>query len=118
MSDTSFTFQGPEPLKEALRWALEMMEMYEDRLMEFGDPAHLVRSETHEAARGAAQALLATDPKEETELVRIKSRLIEFEDELADSRDPGDQFQVGYYVHHEDVRWLVETVERYRRNGA
>jgi hypothetical protein len=49
-------------------------------------------------------------------LEKIKAKLTEFLDELAESDDLGDQFQVGYYVHHKEVEWLVERVEKLERD--
>jgi hypothetical protein len=49
--------------------------------------------------------------KKKNRLGHIRKRLDEFEAELAKSDDPGDQFQVGYYVHHEHVRWLLDLAE-------
>jgi len=41
-------------------------------------------------------------------LDKIRAGLDEFDAELKYSGCLGDQFQVGYYVHAEDVRWLLE----------
>jgi hypothetical protein len=50
-------FLGKDETKTALKWALEMMEMYEGRLVELGDPTELVHSEVHERARARAKEL-------------------------------------------------------------
>ncbi len=47
-------------------------------------------------------------------LQKIKQRLAEFEAELQTSNEDLDQFQVGYYVHHTDIRWLLAVVEDIR----
>lgn len=39
---------------------------------------------------------------------KIGDRLDEFFAELKESENIGDQFQVGYYVHAEEVRWLLD----------
>lgn len=60
-----------------LAWVLDMMEMYESRLIEtFGDPAHLVHSLIHEDARKKAKDSMTDNPGQHLldELKALKER--------------------------------------------
>lgn len=52
------TDQAVVDLAATLAWAIDIMEMYEQRLVTFGDPPELVCSRVHVAAKANARSLI------------------------------------------------------------
>jgi hypothetical protein len=57
-----------DSVESALAWALDIIDMYDARLVELGDPPELVRSEVHLAGKARARGLLKSSAANAREL--------------------------------------------------
>lgn len=65
----TFREDDHEPAR-TLSWALDLMEAYENRLIQLGDPEHMVRSDVHKKAKAEALVVLNNlRPKPELEVI-------------------------------------------------
>jgi hypothetical protein len=51
-----------EALEEGLSWALDLIDLYDERLVELGEPRDLVYSPIHLAGKAKARGALAEAP--------------------------------------------------------
>lgn len=56
-----------EALADALHWALDILDMYESRLIQLGDPRELVHSEVQMKAKAKARRALAAHARQDDE---------------------------------------------------
>lgn len=65
----TFREDDQEPAR-TLSWALDLMEAYENRLIQLGDPEHMVRSDVQKKAKARALVVLNNlRPKPELEVI-------------------------------------------------
>lgn len=99
MSDELKELQLSDP-RHCLKWALEMLEMYESRLIQFGDLPHLVHSETHERMRTHAIAAARA-----YQWIDVRERLpkLELSVEISDGKEIATSYRLD--ISSDDWGW-------------